>query len=46
MHLPGLDDFRFVQDAFRWAIPTVYNIGVDVCDRWAALTRHSIRLDR
>ena len=37
MHLPGLDNFRFVQDAFRWSIPRLYNIGVDVCDRWAEL---------
>jgi len=22
--------------AFRWHIPTPYNIGVDVCDQWAA----------
>ena len=40
MHLPGLDDFRFVQDAFRWSIPHVYNIGVDICDRWAVLEPH------
>lgn len=38
MHLPSQDDFRSVQDAFRWTIPHLYNIGVDVCDRWAALT--------
>lgn len=38
MHLPGVSDFRSVQDAFRWSIPHVYNIGADVCDRWAALT--------
>ncbi len=24
-----------VVDTFRWAIPERYNIGVDVCDRWA-----------
>lgn len=23
-------------DSFRWAIPEHYNIGVDVCDKWAA----------
>ena len=37
MHLPGPAKFRFVHDAFRWSIPRFYNIGVDVCDRWAAL---------
>lgn len=24
-----------VYDAFRWEIPEFYNIGVDVCDKWA-----------
>jgi acetyl-CoA synthetase len=24
-----------VHDAFRWEVPEFYNIGVDVCDRWA-----------
>ncbi len=28
-------DWQAVRDAFRWAIPARYNIGVDVCDRWA-----------
>ena len=37
MHLPSRDDFRFVQDAFRWDVPQLYNIGVDICDRWATL---------
>lgn len=37
MHLPGLQDFRFVADAFRWSVPGLFNIGVDICDRWAVL---------
>ena len=32
---PSPDYDRLVA-AFRWAIPKRYNIGVDVCDRWAA----------
>ena len=24
-----------VYDAFRWVIPEYYNIGVDICDKWA-----------
>ncbi len=24
-----------VFDTFRWEIPEYYNIGVDICDRWA-----------
>jgi acetyl-CoA synthetase len=29
-------DYDSLVAAFRWAIPARYNIGVDVCDRWAA----------
>jgi acetyl-CoA synthetase len=29
-------DFDTLRRQFRWAIPARYNIGVDVCDRWAA----------
>ena len=25
-----------VQASFRWAIPEFYNIGVDICDKWAS----------
>ena len=24
-----------VYNAFRWEIPQYYNIGVDICDKWA-----------
>lgn len=34
--LPHARDYESLYDAFRWAIPQRYNIGVDVCDRWAA----------
>jgi acetyl-CoA synthetase len=34
--LPDIRDYdRLIRD-FRWQIPPRYNIGVDVCDRWAA----------
>ena len=29
-------DYDTLYREFRWAIPPRYNIGVDVCDRWAA----------
>jgi acetyl-CoA synthetase len=28
--------FAEVERAFRWKIPEFYNIGVDICDKWAA----------
>jgi len=34
--LPRLDTYDDVYRQFRWNIPARYNIGVDVCDRWAA----------
>ncbi len=34
--LPNLDTFDAVTRAFRWQVPARINIGVDVCDRWAA----------
>ena len=30
------DGFEATRDAFEWRIPARYNIGADVCDRWAA----------
>ena len=29
-------DYETLVRAFRWRVPERYNIGVDVCDRWAA----------
>ncbi|KEO56393.1 AMP-binding protein [Thioclava pacifica] len=29
-------DYAGTRAAFRWDIPEAYNIGVDVCDKWAA----------
>ena len=33
--LPHLSTYDDVYRQFRWEIPARYNIGVDVCDRWA-----------
>jgi acetyl-CoA synthetase len=34
--LPQLRDYDAIYRQFRWQVPARYNIGVDVCDRWAA----------
>jgi acetyl-CoA synthetase len=34
--LPAARDYAALVGEFRWRIPARYNIGVDVCDRWAA----------
>ncbi|MGE3986699.1 acyl-CoA synthetase [Pseudorhodoplanes sp.] len=33
--LPPIHDYDRLYREFRWTIPDRYNIGVDVCDRWA-----------
>jgi len=33
--LTPLSDYRKLCDAFRWEVPSHYNIGVDICDKWA-----------
>ncbi len=33
--LPQIYDYEKLYREFRWEIPEHYNIGVDVCDRWA-----------
>ena len=33
--LPHIHDYDALCRQFRWRIPDEYNIGVDVCDRWA-----------
>ena len=35
--LPDIRDYERLRAAFRWQIPERYNIGVDCCDRWAAV---------
>jgi acetyl-CoA synthetase len=34
--LPKADSYTALASEFRWQVPERYNIGVDVCDRWAA----------
>jgi acetyl-CoA synthetase len=34
--LPNADSYEGLSRAFRWQVPERYNIGADVCDRWAA----------
>ena len=33
--LPAARDYDALYRSFRWQVPARYNIGVDVCDRWA-----------
>ncbi|CEJ10608.1 Acetyl-coenzyme A synthetase [bacterium YEK0313] len=33
--LPDIRDYEALTRAFRWQVPARYNIGVDVCTRWA-----------
>ncbi|HET9716931.1 MAG TPA: AMP-binding protein [Pseudolabrys sp.] len=33
--LPRVNDYHALLSQFRWQVPPRYNIGVDVCDRWA-----------
>ncbi|HEX7954603.1 MAG TPA: AMP-dependent synthetase, partial [Burkholderiales bacterium] len=33
--LQKAQSYEAVRSAFNWAIPAFYNIGVDICDKWA-----------
>lgn len=33
--LPKADSYDALREQFAWAVPDRYNIGVDVCDKWA-----------
>ncbi len=33
--LPPAESYEELRAGFRWAVPARYNIGVDVCDKWA-----------
>ncbi len=33
--LPKADSYDALRDRFAWVVPDRYNIGVDVCDKWA-----------
>src|ERR1700730_12533949 len=34
--LPAAREYDALYHSFQWSIPALYNIGVDVCDSWAA----------
>ncbi|MBK9445084.1 MAG: AMP-binding protein [Betaproteobacteria bacterium] len=37
MHLePAAADYAAMREGFRWDVPERYNIGVDICGRWAS----------
>jgi acetyl-CoA synthetase len=38
------NNYADVRDRFQWKIPEFYNIGVDVCDKWADTRRDAIAL--
>ncbi|HKY87813.1 MAG TPA: acyl-CoA synthetase [Pseudorhodoplanes sp.] len=42
--LPQIKNYDELYRQFRWQIPSDYNIGVDVCDRWAALDSRRIAI--
>ena len=42
--LPNADSYSALANEFRWQVPQRYNIGVDVCDRWAALEPDRVAL--
>ena len=33
--LPHLDSYEALCRQFRWQVPQIYNMGVDMCDKWA-----------
>src|SRR5687767_6180375 len=34
--LPEANDYDALRSRFAWRVPERYNIGIDVCDKWAA----------
>ncbi len=38
--LPQGDHYTALVEGFRWSVPARFNMGVDVCDRWAVATPH------
>ena len=41
---PSAPDYQDISDRFRWEIPEYYNIGTDICDKWAALDPNKLAL--
>jgi acetyl-CoA synthetase len=42
--LAAVRDYAELYRQFRWQVPAAYNIGVDVCDRWAAVDPRRLAL--
>ena len=42
--LPDSRDYHELTRRFRWQVPDRYNIGVDVCDRWAQINPHRLAI--
>ena len=42
--LPDADCYAALTSDFRWQVPQRYNIGADVCDRWAAREPNRVAL--
>jgi acetyl-CoA synthetase len=42
--LPPAQDYQDLYRRFRWQIPEYYNIGTDVCDKWAAIDPSKLAL--
>jgi acetyl-CoA synthetase len=42
--LPRIHNYDQLYREFRWQVPAHYNIGVDVCDRWAARDPHRLAI--
>ncbi|HTS41059.1 MAG TPA: acyl-CoA synthetase [Xanthobacteraceae bacterium] len=42
--LPDARNYDELYRQFRWQVPARFNIGVDVCDRWAARDPHKLAL--
>lgn len=42
--LVNMGSFNAISDDFEWTIPERYNIGVDICDKWAAVEPERLAL--
>jgi acetyl-CoA synthetase len=40
--LPQAETYREVCDAFAWQVPEYYNIGIDICDKHAAVKNRTV----
>ena len=44
MMLPDATSYEDLRQQFSWAIPEFYNIGEDICDKWASSRPESLAL--